>query len=67
MIKSFRSKAIAELWTKASTAKVDFRLQKRIMRRLEVPNAAGAPEEMNVPGHDFHALKAFLRRDIPST
>jgi proteic killer suppression protein len=59
MIRSFRSKALADLWATGSTAKIDIRLQKRIMRRLEVLDAAGSPEEMNVPGYDFHALKGF--------
>ena len=29
------------------------------MRRLEILDTAEAPEEMNVPGYDFHALKGF--------
>jgi proteic killer suppression protein len=59
MIRSFRSKALADLWATGSTSKIDIRLQKRIMRRLEVLDAATAPEEMNVPGYDFHALRGF--------
>lgn len=59
MIKSFRSKALADLWATGSTSKVDVRLQKRILRRLEALDAAAAPEEMNIPGYGFHALKGF--------
>ncbi|WP_163269023.1 type II toxin-antitoxin system RelE/ParE family toxin [Chelativorans alearense] len=57
MIKSFKSKALAELWSKGRTAKIDARMHKRILLRLERLEAAGAPEDVNHPGFDFHALK----------
>ncbi len=60
MIRSFRSRALAELWSKGRTAGIDARLHKRILIRLDRLNAAGAPEQMNLPGFDFHALKGFV-------
>lgn len=32
-------------------------MQARILRRLDRLNAATGPEDMNLPGFDFHALK----------
>ena len=57
MIRTFRSKALAELWAKGRTAKIDAKLHKRILIRLDRLNAATAPEQMNLPGFDFHALR----------
>lgn len=59
MIKNFRSKGLAELWSRCATAKIDAKLHKRILRRLDALDAATKPEEMNLPGFDFHALKGF--------
>ena len=60
MIRSFRSKALADLWSKGRTAKIDRKLHKRIFIRLDRLNAVNAPEQMNLPGFDFHALKGFV-------
>ena len=60
MIRTFRSKALAELWAKGRTAKIDAKLQKRILIRLDRLNAASAPQQMNLPGFDFHALKGVV-------
>ena len=59
MIKSFRSKGLAELWEKGRTKAIDARLHRRILLRLDRLDAASRPEEMNVPGFDFHALQRF--------
>jgi toxin HigB-1 len=56
MIKSFKSKGLAELWARGRTKAIDVRLHRRILLRLDRLNAAEVPEEMNVPGFDFHAL-----------
>ena len=56
MIRTFRSKPLADLWN-SGKAKIDSRLQGRILRRLDRLDVAVKPEEMNVPGFDFHALK----------
>jgi proteic killer suppression protein len=40
-------------------SKIAARLHARILRRLDVLNAATRLEELDVPGFDFHALKGF--------
>lgn len=62
MIKTFRSKALAELWSSGKTAKIDARMQGRILEWLDVLEAAEAVEEMNIPGFDFHSLKGRPKR-----
>ena len=59
MIRSFKSKALAELWEKGRTAKIDAKMHARIFRRLDRLDAAALPEEMDIPGFDFHALRGF--------
>ncbi|MCX7296018.1 MAG: type II toxin-antitoxin system RelE/ParE family toxin [Hyphomicrobiales bacterium] len=59
MIVTFRSKALADLWSKGRSARIDAKLHKRILVRLDRLNVVSAPEQMNLPGFDFHALKGF--------
>jgi toxin HigB-1 len=59
MIRSFRSKALADLWSTGRTRRIDPKMPRRILVRLDRLDAASAPEEMQVPGFDFHALKGF--------
>ncbi len=56
MIKTFRSKPLADLWSTSKTSKIDIRLQKRIRARLDQLDAASQPEDMDLPGFDFHML-----------
>ena len=59
MIRSFKSKPLAELWEKGRTSKIDVKMHERILRRLDRLDAAVTPQEMNIPGFDFHALRGF--------
>ena len=59
MIKSFKSKALADLWSTGRTAKIDAKVHKRILVRLDRVDVASAPEQLNLPGFDFHSLKGF--------
>jgi proteic killer suppression protein len=59
MIRSFQSKALADLWSTGSSRRIDQRMHRRILVRLDRLDAASAPEEMQLPGFDFHALKGF--------
>jgi proteic killer suppression protein len=59
VIRTFKSKALAELWAKGRTAKIDAKMRKRILIRLDRLNVASAPAQMNLPGFDFHALRGF--------
>jgi toxin HigB-1 len=59
MIRSFKSKPLAELWEKGRTSKIDAKMHERVVRRLDRLDAAATPQEMNIPGFDFHALRGF--------
>jgi proteic killer suppression protein len=59
VIRSFRSKALADLFQTGRSGKIDARLHRRILVRLDRLEAAGRPEEMDLPGFDFHALRGF--------
>ncbi len=59
MIKTFKSKALADLFATGRSAKIDAKMQKRILLRLDRLDAAERPEDMNLPGFDFHALNGF--------
>jgi proteic killer suppression protein len=57
LIKSFRNKALASLWEEGTSRRIDARLHGRIMRRLDALDRAAEPDDMNVPGFNFHALR----------
>jgi toxin HigB-1 len=59
VIKSFRSKALAELWSSGRSAKVSPALQKRLRTKLDRLDTTKVVTELNLPGFDFHALKGF--------
>lgn len=57
MIRTFRHKGLAELFSNGKTAKIDARMHRRILRRLDALQAAFVPEDLNVPGFNFHQLE----------
>lgn len=59
MIKSFRHKALAGLFESGKSSKIAARMHKRILVRLDRLDAADKPQDMNLPGFDFHALSGF--------
>ena len=59
MIKTFRHKQLEALW-ETGRSRIDKRLHKRILRRLDMLDVAPAPEDMNIPGFDFHMLRGFV-------
>lgn len=59
MIASFKNKPLADLWSTGRTGKIDKRLHGRILLPLDRLDACSVPEEINVPGFDFHALRGF--------
>ena len=59
VIKTIKSRALADLWSRGQTAKIDRKMHRRIMVRMDRLDVAEKPEEMNVPGFNFHALKGF--------
>jgi proteic killer suppression protein len=61
MIKSFKNKDLADLW-EGGRSKLDKRLHPRILRRLERLAEVSVPEQMDIPGFDFHPLKGNPQR-----
>jgi len=59
MIRTFRNKHLAELLATFASARLDAKLHKRILRRHVFLNQATRPEDMNIPGFNFHPLKGF--------
>jgi len=59
VIKSFKSKALSDLWSTGRSAKIDAKLHKRILQRLDRLEQAKALEYLDVSGFNFHALRGF--------
>ncbi len=59
MIKPFKNKALATLFETGKTDKIDAKMQKRILVRLDRLDQSERPEDMNLPGFDFHSLNGF--------
>jgi toxin HigB-1 len=57
MIETFRSKGLSELWATKKSKRIAAKMHARILRRLDALDAASRPEDMNLPGFDFHPLK----------
>ena len=60
MIKSFKDKALLELFEGGRAAKIDIRLHKRILIRLDAINLAASLDDLKLPGYNFHALRGFV-------
>lgn len=56
MIKKFKHKGLLALFETGKTAKIEKRMHKRILQRLDALDAATEPEDMNLPGFNFHSL-----------
>jgi len=56
MIRSFKSRALADFWHRDDASKIRSDLVARLRIRLSRLNAAQQPNEMNVPGFNFHRL-----------
>lgn len=59
MIKSFKNKALADLFQTGTTAKIDAKMHKPITVRLDRLEVSERPEDMNLPGYNFHPLQGF--------
>jgi len=57
MIHSFKSRVLQALWEKNRTKGIDPKSVKKIRRILSALNAATKPEDMRLPGFNFHGLK----------
>lgn len=56
---SFNHKGLENLFYTGETSKIDKKLHNRILRRLDVLNAARSTQDLNVPGFNFHPLNGF--------
>ncbi len=62
MILSFRHKGLAALFMDNDASKVRPDLVERCRHRLAVLDEATRPEDMNLPGFDFHSLRGKPQR-----
>jgi proteic killer suppression protein len=62
MLRTFRSRALNAFWVRGGASKIPAALHGRVRRRLDALDAASAPEDMNVPGFDFHKLRGKPQR-----
>ncbi|MBS0641506.1 MAG: type II toxin-antitoxin system RelE/ParE family toxin [Proteobacteria bacterium] len=56
MIRSFRSKPLRVFWRTGDGSRITPHLQDRVLRRLDALDAAESPDELNIPGFNFHRL-----------
>ncbi|WP_088636334.1 type II toxin-antitoxin system RelE/ParE family toxin, partial [Phaeobacter sp. 22II1-1F12B] len=56
MIKTFKHKQLKNLWENGKST-INANMHERILRRLDRLDAAEGPEDMNLPGFNFHKLK----------
>ena len=57
MIRSFKNRALTNFWHDGNAARIRPDLIRRIKTRLDALNAARVPEDMNLPGFNFHKLR----------
>lgn len=57
MIRNFSHRGLKELFHNGKSRRIDQRLHSRIIRRLDFLNMAASPEQMNLPGFDYHKLQ----------
>jgi len=57
MIRSFRNRGLAAFWLKDDVSALRADLAARVKLRLRVLDRAARPEQMNLPGFNFHRLR----------
>jgi len=57
MIKTFNHKGLKQLFENGKSRGVSNDLHKRLIRQMDLLNAATAPQDMNLPGYRLHELK----------
>lgn len=62
MIKSFRHKGLSLLWSTGMTKLIELKFHAKILERLDALDAALRPEDMDLPGYDFHSLQGKPKR-----
>lgn len=56
-----RHRGLKRLYEKADPSRIDPRLRDKVQRVLTALDAAGAPEDMDLPGYVLHPLTGDLR------
>jgi len=67
MIHSFKSRILQALWEKNQTKGIDPKSVKKLKRILSALNAATCPEDMRLPGFNFHELKGNRKGEYAVT
>jgi toxin HigB-1 len=62
VIRGWKSKGLKELFQTGATRHIQKNLHARVIRRLDALKIARKPEDMNLPGFDFHGLMGSPRR-----
>ncbi len=62
MIRTFFHKGLKELFEKGATARIQKSMHQRCIIRLDALDRAVRPDDMNVPGFNFHALHGRPQR-----
>lgn len=57
MIRNIRHRGLRELFQSGNSKRIGNRYSERALRRLDALNHAVMPEELNIPGFDFHKLQ----------
>ncbi len=67
MIRSFRNKALAAFYATGNASRLSVPGTARVGRMLRVLAGANRPEDANLPGYHFHALRGEPRWSIRVT
>lgn len=67
VIRSFRNKGLERFSTKGDRSKLSVPNTARLERILAALNAASLPQQMNVPGWRFHALRGVDRYAVDAS
>jgi len=59
VIRTFKHKGLVELFETGRTGKIDARMHRRVLTRLDALDAATRIDDLNLPGFDFHSLRGF--------
>ena len=62
MIKTFKHKGLKELFETGSSRKIKPQDEARCLRRLDALEAAERPEDLDIPGFQFHRLHGNPKR-----
>ena len=62
MIRTFQSRPLSALWHRADASKIGADIVAHLKRRLDALHSARKPDDMNVPGFNFHKLRRKPQR-----